>query len=330
MSKSANKTLIGAFVVGALALLVLGIAVFGSGILFKKTTTFVMFFEKSISGLNVGSPVVFSGVPVGRVSAIRMVDGGKGSTVFRIPVYVELDNKDDGPLADSSYRSEEEAKDYLLLLLERGLRGRLSPQSLLTGQLMIELDFFPPYEAGPRVTEVKEYDDVWEIPTIPSRLDSIWHKFSTMPVDDIAANILKISQHINQMLERTEVRDLIAHTDELVQEIRKAAVNLEGTLAGIRSASERYAALAQTMDHRLIASAASFDETLKSFRVAAGEAERVLSSARSVVGQNSVTIQEFNRTLREIAEAARAVRGLAGTLQRNPESVLFGKGEPRR
>ena len=73
MSKTANKTLIGAFAVGAAALLLLAVAVFGSGMLFKETARFVLFFDRSVSGLSVGSPVVFQGVPVGRVTDIRLV-----------------------------------------------------------------------------------------------------------------------------------------------------------------------------------------------------------------------------------------------------------------
>ena len=72
MSKPANKTLIGAFVVGATALLLLAIAVFGSGKLFQTTSRYVLFFDGSISGLSVGSPVLFRGVPVGRVVEIRL------------------------------------------------------------------------------------------------------------------------------------------------------------------------------------------------------------------------------------------------------------------
>ena len=77
MSKSANKTLIGAFVVGATALLLLAIAVFGSGKLFQTTSRYVLFFDGSISGLSVGSPVLFRGVPVGRV-----VESGSRATLI--------------------------------------------------------------------------------------------------------------------------------------------------------------------------------------------------------------------------------------------------------
>jgi paraquat-inducible protein B len=72
MSKPANKTMIGLFVVGAIALIVVAIGVLGSGKLFKVSIPYVMVFEGSVKGLNVGSPVVFRGVKTGAVSNIRM------------------------------------------------------------------------------------------------------------------------------------------------------------------------------------------------------------------------------------------------------------------
>jgi paraquat-inducible protein B len=67
MSKPANKTLIGAFVVGAVALAVAAIVLFGSGRFFKDMDQWVAIFPGSVKGLNVGSPVVFRGVQVGQV-----------------------------------------------------------------------------------------------------------------------------------------------------------------------------------------------------------------------------------------------------------------------
>ena len=72
MSKPANKTMIGLFVLGAITLIVVAIGVLGSGKLFKETTPYVMVFEGSVKGLNVGSPVVFRGVKIGSVSGIHM------------------------------------------------------------------------------------------------------------------------------------------------------------------------------------------------------------------------------------------------------------------
>jgi sporulation protein YlmC with PRC-barrel domain len=70
MSRQANKTVIGIFVVGAIALVVIAVLILGSGKFFKKTFTAVCYFEGSVGGLNVGAPVIFRGVKVGSVKNI--------------------------------------------------------------------------------------------------------------------------------------------------------------------------------------------------------------------------------------------------------------------
>ena len=85
MGRKANPVLIGAFVVGAIALGVVGIVVFGSGRLFADTTPFVMYFTGSVDGLNVGSPVKFKGVEIGAVTSIQLDIGEEA----RIPVWIE-------------------------------------------------------------------------------------------------------------------------------------------------------------------------------------------------------------------------------------------------
>ena len=66
MAKQANRMMIGGFVVLAVAILAASLVVFGSGKFFKKTNKYVLYFDESIKGLNVGAPVLFQGVP-GRV-----------------------------------------------------------------------------------------------------------------------------------------------------------------------------------------------------------------------------------------------------------------------
>ncbi|MFV9646304.1 MAG: MlaD family protein, partial [Desulfobacterales bacterium] len=85
MSKKASKTAIGGFVVGALALIVVGVLIFGSGKFLTKTQTYVMYFEGSVRGLNVGAPIVFRGVKIGSVTRIQLV-ANTDDLSFQIPV----------------------------------------------------------------------------------------------------------------------------------------------------------------------------------------------------------------------------------------------------
>ena len=91
MAKEASKTLIGVFVVGAIALAVIGITIFGSGKFFKDNPTYVMYFDGSIDGLTVGAPVEFRGVKIGQVSEIKASFNAKDLN-FVIPVYAKIDN----------------------------------------------------------------------------------------------------------------------------------------------------------------------------------------------------------------------------------------------
>ena len=322
MSKSANKTLIGAFVVGATALLLLAIAVFGSGKLFQTTSRYVLFFDGSISGLSVGSPVLFRGVPVGRVVEIRLT-GDLDNLVFQTPVFIELNKKDEGRFSVSD--GDISKKEYLDRLVTHGLRATLATQSLLTGQLMIEMDFYPRSQIPYPIREVKEYDDVPEIPTIPSQFDNILQTLTTLPYDDIASNVLDITEGVKKILSNSGTEQLIGHIDKLVVQLQDIGTNLDKTLTSIRGLAEPYAKLAQDTDKRLSATLEQASHVLSSIDNVAKETEMTVVSARGVVSKNSTTVIELNQAIREITEAARAVRVFANTLERKPEAVLRGK-----
>ena len=212
MSKSANKTLIGAFVVGALALLVLAIAVFGSGKLFQSSSRYVLFFEGSISGLSVGSPVMFRGVPVGRVTEIRLT-GDLGKMVFQTPVFIELTKNKSAETFIDDEVDDDNAQEYLDRLVAHGLRATLATQSLLTGQLMIEMDFYPKTQLPYIIDKAKDYDGVPEIPTIPSKLDNIWQQFTSLPFSKITKNVLDITDSLKSVLDTANADQMIDHRE---------------------------------------------------------------------------------------------------------------------
>ncbi len=90
MSKQANKTMIGVFVLGAIGLALVAVVLLGSGKFFTKTYVAVCYFEGSVGGLNIGAPVVFRGVKVGSVrDVVLRYDPGK--LTIQIPVFIEID-----------------------------------------------------------------------------------------------------------------------------------------------------------------------------------------------------------------------------------------------
>ncbi len=139
MSKPANKTLIGAFIVGAVALAVVALVVFGSGKFFRKQTFWVSFFEGSVKGLNVGSSVVFRGVKIGEVSQIK-VNFDSVTLSVNIPVIYEVypdSFREIGP------QVKVEDKEFLVLVGPSGcgkstaLRCLAGLEDISDGQILI-------------------------------------------------------------------------------------------------------------------------------------------------------------------------------------------------
>jgi hypothetical protein len=133
-----NQAVIGAFVVGAVVLAIIGVIVFGSGKMFQKVNLFVMYFEGSVKGLNIGAPVTFRGVKIGSVVDITLRADPK-KMEFRIPVVMETEKGKIEKTAE--FKGSDEAA--LKKLIDLGLRARLDMQSMVTGQLLINLEMLP-------------------------------------------------------------------------------------------------------------------------------------------------------------------------------------------
>src|SRR3954471_15488875 len=70
MAVGTNRWKLGLFVVAGVATAILAFLLLGARALNQKTVEFVSFFDESVAGLELGSPVKFRGVTVGRVSGI--------------------------------------------------------------------------------------------------------------------------------------------------------------------------------------------------------------------------------------------------------------------
>jgi phospholipid/cholesterol/gamma-HCH transport system substrate-binding protein len=176
MLKLTNTKVVGTFVLGALALVVIAIVLFGGGALFRPTQRAVVYFQGSVSGLSVGAPVAFRGVQVGSVADIILEMNAKTGSAT-MPVYLEFDPRKVTWIGGTRLTSKgwREA-------IENGLRAQLVTQSLITGQLIVQLDFFP----GTPATLVGEDKSVREIPAIQSQIEQVKEAILSLPLRDIA------------------------------------------------------------------------------------------------------------------------------------------------
>lgn len=207
MSRKANKTAIGIFVTGALALLVIGISVFGSGMLFKKADKYVLFFDGSVKGLSAGAPVVFRGVKVGNVEQVNLLYSPKTEDVHILVIIdVEL-SRVKGVPEHVGYPNYEE-------LIKHGLRAQLDVQSFVTGQLIVSFDFYQDKPA--RLLGIM--DQYPELPTLPMT-PGVLNIVQELPLKEIANNVNETMVGINKLVNSDGFRGL----DDAIMEITQAA-----------------------------------------------------------------------------------------------------------
>ena len=314
--------------VGGLALLALAIAIFGSGKYLQEHSRLVVVFNSSIMGLSMGSPVVFKGVPVGRVADI-LLSGNEETLVFTTPVVIELDLEKTARFVNDM--SEGSSLQFLERMVRHGFRARLASQSFLTGQLLVELDFYPPEEFdNAHVEKLQFFNGLPEIPAIPSRLDSLLQRLRSMPVETIIQNVLNVSEKLDLILNDAAEQNLSGNLNALLLEVKLVAKEVSGILQEARPVVGSYKRLADTANRKLDDSLSVASSTLNDLDSLVRETEKAVMGIRTLTNANSASVVEFNRTLREVAEAAKAIRSLSNMLDRNPEVLLRGKGASRQ
>ena len=218
MRKTPNTRLIGIFVTtGILIFIAILLAYINEKFLLDDGKKIVMYFEESINGLNVGSPVVFKGVQIGKVTAIDLVTSAN-DLEFSIPVYITMERRRN--IKDGSFSSKEA---ILHRLIEKGLRGRLTTQSYLTGLLMIELEILP---KTPIVLKHIKSDDILEIPTVLSPMGELSKGLQNLPIQKSVEEFNNFFANLNQ-----EVPKILPQINQIITRLNQVTSNRAGTSA---------------------------------------------------------------------------------------------------
>lgn len=334
MSKRANTKLIGGFVVGAIVLTVAGILLFGSGKFFSHQRKFVLFFEDSVKGLNIGAPVDFKGVNVGTVKDIKIVLNKEDFSLL-IPVFIEIDAHriSAGGTASEIRRLVEtrEKKTFLQLLIHRGLKAQLAMQSLVTGQLGIHLDFYP----DKPLRLVGAEPSYTEIPTTESSLSALSKTLENIPLAEIADKVEKTLDGIEKLVNSPDLKETLVSVHQTVDEahvflrhldsqVKPLATSTELTLSEAKKLFKNAAQLASNLDSRIPPLIASLEDTSNA---AGGTMKGVNNAVERFAGANSPLRLELIKTLNEFSAAARSFRVLAEYLENHPEAFIKGKGK---
>jgi paraquat-inducible protein B len=350
MNGRASPTAIGGFVLGAAALVVAGITYFGSGQFLAEKHKFVLYFSGSLTGLQVGAPVNFRGVKVGSVSDIVVRYDTRDHSV-RTPVYIEVESDriedvGDGPATTDAAR-------IVNMMIEEGLRAQLAIQSLVTGQLAVQLDFDP---NAPLILVGADPDHI-ELPTVPSRLEELERTIAKLPVDELIEELRSAVQGVDAFVHSDNTKEAIRSLDETLDEfaalarhigsrVDPVANSIEETAATARDALNRAAdsiasteaalnetlaeirSLADSADSRIEPVVTSFQAAAESARLSLEQFREAAATANDLIAENSALHYELVRALGELSAAARSVRVLADYLEQNPDALLRGKTAP--
>ncbi|MEW8507899.1 MAG: MlaD family protein [Candidatus Thiodiazotropha sp.] len=335
MESKVNPTLIGVFILATLALGLGGVFFLSDGTLSHQSTRFILFFEGDVKGLQVGSPVNFRGVKIGKVESMS-ITYFKESKEFRIPVIIGIDDRRVGI---DGVHTGSGVLIGLGDLIKQGLRARLNLQSLVTGKLEIELDFHPKTP----VRLVNSNSEYPEIPTIQSSLERIATALEAMPIERITQRLSGILDNIDKMAasgELTQLKDSLVQTiyrlDSVSQQLQQVAPKLidssvntladtQQMLTEITKTATRSQQLITETEGRLVEAFASWERTMAGGEATFSQLEEVASSAKRVLNQDSPIMTELSVTLRELGAAARAIRLMSEYLERHPEALLRGK-----
>ena len=346
MSKPVSAMAIGSFLITGFGLLILALLLFGGNQFFKPKIEWVVFFDTSLNGLNVGAPVKVQGVQVGLVKEIGLqLDLDKQRLTK--PVVLEIDplrlTTPEGLPLKLSYFSSSEIREELKHLIEAGLRARLELQSILTGLLYVDLNFYP-YQPV-RLTG-QNYRDMPEVPSIPptvdevvTTLEDVLKKIRTMPldamVDDVAVTLAEVrnlvgsaeakqsrkalneamldARHLVQSLDR-QVPGMLSRMDETLGSLKETSQDIGATAREttslVKAAQNHVVPVMKAAEQTLLKAT----ETLESTQAAA-------ANIADATGEDSA----LQASVVELRRAARSLRDLTDYLERHPDSVVFGK-----
>jgi paraquat-inducible protein B len=317
MAKQANRMMIGVFVVIAVTIMAASLVIFGSGQFFKKTVKCVMYFDGSVKGLNVGAPVLFQGVQIGSVTSI-ILEVDPAMLQLSIPVIIEYEPEKFHVVAGGQHVHRDPRKT-IPKLIEKGLRAVLGMQSFITGQLDIEIGFYPDSKLcyAPAKTD-KFYKDYIVIPTCQSTTQKLANALEKLDLAALEQHLESTLAGIDRFVNNPELAASVRALKDTLQDARQLVTRVDRQVDplsdDVKKTVKEFGKLAANIDAQVGGLATGFDKTM--------------SSAKGLLSEDSPLIVDLQNTMQEISAMSRSIRQLANYLDQHPEALIRGKGKP--
>ena len=313
---------------------------------FTATERAQMRFDSSVFGLRTGAPVVFRGVRVGQVNTIgfaAMAGGG-----LAIPVTAEFEREALRELLISAggQPTGQLVGSNVIGLIGRGLVARLALQSILTGQLYVDLDFDASRVKDALPTPPTTLGSLPLIPTAQSKLQTLQAQLEGLDLAQIGRDVAAIAASARQLLAGPGPARVLDTTADAAMAMQRLAANIDAAVGPLSRAAQATLAQSQLAIGQIGAGAQQAGLAASQVGATAVQAQTLLTTAGPVLAELQRTAVELGRvanTLREAADAdsplrqsaeralqdvsraARALGELGETLNRQPDALLRGR-----
>jgi len=304
MAASRNLKL-GIFVLAGLAGLVVAAVVLGIHAMKQETVAFHSYFDESVQGLEVGAPVKYRGVRVGTIDSIDLAPDHK-----HVDVVLAISKRD--------------ATRLDLARTELDLRAQLGGMGL-TGLKLIDIDLADRKEPPPRLsfTPARLY-----IPTKPSLMAGLASELDALKqrLPELADRGTQSLDKLDRVLDDIHDQRLVARAGDALDHVGGAAADTQRLVAHVERAR---------LPEHLTATLKSTDKAIAQvtgvLRQVGGPSGLVASARKAAdavgeLGRTTVaSADELTRTVRDLGNAAKAIRELAEELERDPEVLVKGR-----
>jgi paraquat-inducible protein B len=278
-------------------------------------------FQDSVSGLMIGAPVTFRGVRVGAVESIAVAYDARSQAAY-IPVTIQLEPRRVVVTDETGGAALDFPK-----LIARGLRAELYTQSFVTGQSEISLDF----DAASAAVLHADITSLPEIPTRPSAIQRVKAQLTELPLRELAESanatlhsLRELSDKLNQTLPPL-VDSLKVTSDRSAEALGAAGRAMTGLQGRLDHTLGDISHLATAGNQWLTLRGAELHAVLVASDQTALLARDVLANLKTMTSERGADRVNIDATLRDLATASAALRGLANDVEHNPQLLLTGR-----
>jgi phospholipid/cholesterol/gamma-HCH transport system substrate-binding protein len=292
-----NYVMVGAVTVALLAGVLLFI-VWLAGLSNKATKCYDIYFAEGVGGLNKGSNVSFSGVPVGQVSKISLLPNRPEFVWVR----VEVDEQTPVLQGTSAQIHGVGFTGVSEIQLTGAERGRPAIEQL-----------------GPQ-----------GCPVIPATSGGISALLNSAP--ELIDRIQRLTERLTELLSdknQNSVSDILENIDATTAELRKRAPEMGDTIAEIRIASRNAGIAANNIAalsnnaNRLVTddgrpAVQNLNKSIASIQQAADNLNAMIGDARpGVQNLSKSTLPEANRLVRQLRELSESLQAVTDRVQQS-------------